>query len=103
MHNPNGSDIRGARNLLTEIMRGEHGFVPARAREVIVQALDKMWRAEPLRRGNNQQDTEITDEMKRQVFRLAKNLDLSNSDIAVAIGLPPCSGGRVSEILQGLR
>lgn len=102
MKNPNGSDVPLARDILLNILATNLNL-DADARSGLFKALLLMHRAKPLRVADTQQRKKITPAMKAMIFALAPDTSLSNSDIAVRVGLPACGSGRVSEVLAGLR
>lgn len=65
--------------------------------EDIVDGL--MHRRKPVRKAPTH-SVPVTDEVKRQIRRLAENPNLHSSEIAAQVGVNP---GRVSEVLQGDR
>lgn len=100
--NPNGSNIPKARELIKEVLAGDHGWTEPETDGALHVALDLMFREADKRKGRIQQRMPITAAMVRMCRALKEDVTLSNADIAQRIGLPACASGRVSEILQGL-
>jgi len=94
------SDIPFAREVLEELL--VNGGLDTEAKVGIRIALGNMTRDSAVRKARVQMPP-LTFKMKVLIKRMAKDRSLSCADIAVAVGLPPCASGRVSEVLHGLR
>ena len=96
--NPIGSNIPKARELLN-VALNNYPNAPREVRLAMARALELMVRA-PACKKTAPVEVRITPKMRMRIRQLAR-ARLSHHKIANAVGLP--NGGRVSEILNGLR
>ena len=97
-----GSNIPKAREILDEVMEDLEVLEPHQVKHRISMALSHMTRSSPTNRASVKSNP-ITDEILEKIRALgheAVDLDLSQQDIANAVGVNP---GRVSEALRGRR
>lgn len=103
MKNPNGMDTIEARKLLWELRQDLAALEMTGFVQRIDNILPKLYKQKRMRQGRVQQRIKIDAAVKAVILAHAGFDGLSNADIAVRAGLPPCASGRVSEVLQGLR
>jgi len=97
-----GSNIPKAREILDEVMEDLELLEPHQVKHRISMALSHMTRSSPANRASVKSNA-ITEEILEKIRKLgheAVDLDLSQQDIANAVGVNP---GRVSEVLRGRR
>src|SRR6185503_17063131 len=98
---PYGSDIRRARDILERILKIEG--LPLLAAKGIRLAIDLMYRRVPVRKAERRMPR-LTEALKLRVLRNATMFpEEPESEIASRSGLGSQAGGRVSEIIRGLR
>ena len=96
------SNIPKAREILDDVIENLEALEPHQVKHRISVALNHMTRSSPANRASVKSNP-ITDEMlgkSRALGHEAVDLDLSQQDIANAVGVNP---GRVSEVLRGRR
>jgi hypothetical protein len=96
------SNIPKAREILDDVMENLEALEPHQVKHRISVALNHMTRSSPANRASVKSNP-ITDEILEKIRALgheAVDLDLSQQDIANAVGVNP---GRVSEVLRGRR
>lgn len=96
------SNIPKAREILDDVMENLEFLEPHQVKHRISVALNHMTRSSPANRASVKSNP-ITDEILGKIRALgheAVDLDLSQQDIANAVGVNP---GRVSEVLRGRR
>lgn len=97
-----GSNIPKAREILEELVKDAEFLDMWEVRLRVKEALGHMTRSSPKSRATVKSNP-ITDEILEKIRALgheAVDLDLSQQDIANAVGVNP---GRVSEVLRGRR
>ena len=92
------SEIIKARDIIGTILR--EGVMDYTSRRRLHRALALMYRETPVRRAKARRVV-IDARKRRAVHRLAENTDMTEHDIAQAVGLR--NGGRVSDVLNGRR
>lgn len=104
MKNPLGSNIPQARHNVSDAIKAIAAGDIDEAMDLLDEALPLMYRQAPLKMAPVKQRIKITKEVCDQIRLLAAtHPDWTNAEIAVAVGLPSCGSGRVTEVLQGLR
>ena len=96
------SNIPKAREILDDLMENLEALEPHQVKHRISVALNHMTRSSPASRASVKSNP-ITDEILEKIRALGHesvDLDLSQQDIANAVGVNP---GRVSEVLRGRR
>lgn len=96
------SNIPKAREILDDLMENLEALEPHQVKHRISVALNHMTRSSPASRASVKSNP-ITDEILGKIRALGHegvDLDLSQQDIANAVGVNP---GRVSEVLRGRR
>lgn len=94
------SNIPHARELVSGVLQSARSNLTPEERADLRNALRLMTRRSPMRRAPTER-IEVTRKMKKKIVKLARDTEMTNHDIAIAVGLR--NGGRVSEVLQGLR
>jgi hypothetical protein len=95
------SDIPKAREILKELLDNE--WIADAVKVRLRQALRLMRREAVVREAPRSTNGTISNMQRRMIIRLAQDTKLPQSEIARRVGLGSQAGGRVSEVLHGLR
>lgn len=95
------SNVPKARRILRELLTNE--WIGERIKTEIRAALRVMTRRPHVRETPRIMNGGVTKAQRQRVLILAKNTELSQAEIARRVGLGAQAGGRVSEILHGMR